>query len=162
MSKTKQIQLSNKLFSKCGITGGKKCRWDKKRENVSGIYNTIKENRKCECVLKEKGVVEMEYAVSHKHRNSIVNRNTEHEDLLTIVKRRKLRWYGHVSHLSGLARHSKRGKKRRKTLEEVRRHQGMDRPGVRQVPEGSGEQEKMEETGCKIIRGAPTTLTVNG
>ena len=35
-------------------------------------------------------------------------------------------------------------------------------PGVRQVPEGSGEQEKMEETGCKIIRGAPMTLAVKG
>ena len=30
-----------------------------------------------------------------------------------------------------------------------RQHQGMDRPGVRQVPEGSGEQWKMEKTGCK-------------
>ncbi len=38
----------------------------------------------------------------------------------------------------------------------------MDRPGVRQVPEGSGEQGKMEKTGCKIIRGAPTTLAVKG
>ena len=38
------------------------------------------------------------------------------------------------------------------TKEEVgRQHQGMDRPGVRQVPEGSGEQGKMEKTGCKII-----------
>ena len=38
-----------------------------------------------------------------------------------------------------LARHSERGKKTRQTEEEVgRQHQGMDRPGVRQVPEGSG------------------------
>ena len=36
------------------------------------------------------------------------------------------------------------------------------RLGVRQVPEGSGEQGKMEKTGCKIIRGAPTTLAVKG
>ena len=43
-----------------------------------------------------------------------------------------------------------------------RQHQGMDRPGVRQVPEGSGEQEKMEKTGSKIICGAPTTLAVKG
>ena len=43
-----------------------------------------------------------------------------------------------------------------------RQHQGMDRPGVRQVPEGSGEQGKMEETGCKTICGAPSTLTVKG
>ena len=34
---------------------------------------------------------------------------------------------------------------------------GMFRPGVRKVPEGSGEQGKMEKTGCEIICGAPTT-----
>ena len=54
------------------------------------------------------------------------------------------------------ARHSERGKKTRRTMEEV----GMDRPGVRQVPVGSGEQGKMEKSGCKIICGAPTTLAV--
>ena len=84
-----------------------------------------------------------------------------HEDLLTIVKRRKLQWYGHGQ--NHLARHSERGKKTRWTKEEVgRQHQGMDRPGVRHAPEGSGEQGKMEKTGCKIICGAPTTLAVKG
>ena len=39
---------------------------------------------------------------------------------------------------------------------------GMDRHGIRQVPEGSGEQRKMEETGCEIICGAPTTFAVKG
>ena len=43
-----------------------------------------------------------------------------------------------------------------------KQHQGMDRPGVQQVPEGSGEQGKMEKTGSKIICGAPTTLAVKG
>ena len=38
----------------------------------------------------------------------------------------------------------------------------MDRPGVLQVPEGSGEQGKMEKTGCKLICGSPTTLAVKG
>ena len=62
-----------------------------------------------------------------------------------------------------LARQSERGKKTRQTEEEVgRQHQGMDRPGVRQVQESSGEQGKMEETGCEIICGAPTTLAVKG
>ena len=52
-------------------------------------------------------------------------------------------------------------KKTRQTEQEVgRQHQGMDSPGVRQVPEGSGEQGKMEETGCKIIYGAAMTLAV--
>ena len=62
-----------------------------------------------------------------------------------------------------LARHSERGKQTRQTEEEVgRQHQGMDRPGVRQVPEGSGEEGKMVKSGCKIICGAPTTLAVKG
>ena len=62
-----------------------------------------------------------------------------------------------------LARHSERGKKTRQTEVEVgRQHQGMDRPGVLQVPEGSGEQGKMQETGCEIIYDAPITLAVKG
>ena len=60
-----------------------------------------------------------------------------------------------------LARHSERGKKTRQTEEKVgTQHQGMDRSGVRQVPEGSGEQGKMEKTDYKIICGVPTTLAV--
>ena len=38
----------------------------------------------------------------------------------------------------------------------------MARPGVRQVQEDSGEQGRMEETGCEIICGVPTTLAVKG
>ena len=91
-----------------------------------------------------------------------------HEDRLTIGKRCKLMWYGHVCRSSGLAknhlaRRSERGRKTGQTEEEVgRQHQGMDRPGVRQVPEGSGEQRKMEEAGCEIICDAPTTLRTEG
>ena len=91
-----------------------------------------------------------------------------HEDLLTSVKRRKLQWYGHVSRSSGLAKTIlqgtvKGGKKTRQTEEEVRRqHQAMDRPVVRQVPEGSGKQGKMEDTSCEIICGAPNTLIIKG
>ena len=55
-------------------------------------------------------------------------------------------------------RHSERGKKTRQTEEEV----GMDRPGVCQVPEGSGEQGRIEESGCKIVCGTSTTLMVKG
>ena len=80
----------------------------------------------------------------------------------------KLQWYGHVSRSSGLAKTIlqgivKVGSKTRQTEEEVgRRHQGMDRPGVRLVPEDSGEQGKMEETGCELICGAPTILAAKG
>ena len=70
-----------------------------------------------------------------------------HEDL-TIVKKTQTAvvWSCFPFIRSGqiyLARHSERGKKTRQTEEEVgRQHQGMDRTGVGQVPEGSGEQGK--------------------
>ena len=38
----------------------------------------------------------------------------------------------------------------------------MDRPGVRQVPEGSGERRKIEESGREVISGVPTSPTVKG
>ena len=91
-----------------------------------------------------------------------------HEDLLINVKKTQTAavWTCLPFIRSGqnhLARRSERGKKTRKTEEEVgKQHQGMDKPGVRQVPEGSGELGKMEKTGCKIICGAPTTLAVKG
>ena len=59
-----------------------------------------------------------------------------------------------------LARHSEWGKKTRRTKKKVgRQHQGMDRlqfiESRRAVENGN-----MEETGCKIICGAPMTLGV--
>ena len=66
-----------------------------------------------------------------------------HEDLLTMVKRRKLQWYGHVSRSSGLA----------KTI-----LQGTVKWGRRQ----GREQGEMEETGCEIICSVPTILAVEG
>ena len=111
--------------------------------------------------------MEVRYCLSHtSYKDHVTNEEVRaqiqqaigpHEDLLTIVKRRKLQWYGHVfpfirSGQNRLARHSERAKKTRQTEEEVgRQHQGMDWLGVRQVPEGSGEQRKMEETGCEVI-----------
>ena len=56
-----------------------------------------------------------------------------------------------------------KGKKTRQTEEEVgRQHQGIDVPRGHQVPEGCGEQGKMEEIGCEIICGTPMTLAVKG
>ena len=71
-----------------------------------------------------------------------------HEDLLTIVKRSKLKWYGHVSRSSGLAKTTlqgtvkggrRQGRQTNKKKEVERQLQGVDRPGVRQVKDGSGE-----------------------
>ena len=62
-----------------------------------------------------------------------------------------------------LARHSAKTKKTRQTEKEVgRQHEGMDKPRVCQVPEGSGEQSKIEETGCEVMYSAPMTPLVKG
>ena len=79
-----------------------------------------------------------------------------HEDLLTTVKRRKLKWYGHIFRSSGLAknqlaRHSERGKKTRQT---EKRLEDNIKKWTGQVPEGSGEQKKMEKTSCEVMCGA--------
>ena len=105
---------------------------------------------------------------TRKYRAKIQQAIGPHEGLLTIVKRRRLQVVWSClpfirSSQNHLARHSERGKKTRQTEEDVgRQHQGMDRPGGRQVPEGSGEQGKMEETGREIIYGVPATLVVKG
>ena len=61
----------------------------------------------------------------------------EYDDLLTLVKKRKLRWFGHVSRSSGLAKtigHSERKKKKRQTEQEVgRQYQRVDRNGLWQL-----------------------------
>ena len=66
---------------------------------------------------------------------------TPHTVCLSHVK-----WYGHVSPAKTILQGTVKGRnKTRQTEEEVgRQHQGMDRPGVRQVQDGSGEQRKME------------------
>ena len=60
-----------------------------------------------------------------------------------------------------LARYSERGKKTTQTEEEgERQHQGMDRSGVRQVPEGSGEQGKWSKLVAKssVVPQRPSRL----
>ena len=62
-----------------------------------------------------------------------------------------------------LARHSERGRTQSRPEKEAgRQHRAMDRPGSNQVPEGSGEQRKMDETGCEVICGALATPAIKG
>ena len=91
-----------------------------------------------------------------------------HEDLLTIVKRRKLKWYRHVFCSSDLAKTilqgtvkggRRQGRQRKRWEDNIREWTGLE---LDQVLQGSGGQGKIEETGCQITCGAPTTLAVNG
>ena len=89
-----------------------------------------------------------------------------HEDLLTIVKRRKLQWYDHVSRSSGLAKTILQGtvKGGRRQGRQGKRWEDnsrvMDRPGVRQVQEGSGEQGKWRKLVAKssVVPQRPSRL----
>ena len=60
-----------------------------------------------------------------------------HKDLLTIIKRRKLKWYGHVSHSSGLAKtilqdtvKGRRRQDRKKKKEDVGKQQISEWTGL--------------------------------
>ena len=87
-----------------------------------------------------------------------------HEDLLTIVKRRKLLWYGNVSRSSGLAKNilqgsvkggGRQGRQKKRWEDNIREWTGLEFAKSQRAVE-----RKMEETGCKIICGFPTTLEV--
>ena len=91
-----------------------------------------------------------------------------HKDLLTIAKRRKLQWYGHVSHSSGLAKTillgtvkegRRQGRQRKRWEDNIREWTGLEFAKSQRAVEN---RKKMEKTGCKIICGAPTTLAVKG
>ena len=91
-----------------------------------------------------------------------------HEDLLTIVKRRKLQWYGHISRSSGLAKTilqdtvkggRRQGRQRKRWEDNIRERAGLEFAKSERAVEN---REKMEETGCEIICDAPTTLAVKG
>ena len=114
------------------------------------------------CYRKILSISYKDYVTNEEVRAKVQQAIGPHEDLLMIVKRRKLQWYGHVSRSSGLAKTILQGtvKGRRRQGGQRKRWEDNIRPGVRQVPEGSGEQGKMDETGCEIICGAPTTLMV--
>ena len=90
-----------------------------------------------------------------------------HKDLLTIIKRCKLKWYGQVSCSSGLAETILQG-----TVKGGRRHSRQKKRWEDNIREWTGlefykfqrvvENRKMEETGSKVISGAPKTLTDKG
>ena len=91
-----------------------------------------------------------------------------HEDLLTIVKRRKLQWYCHLSRSSGLAKTilqgtvkagKRQGRQRKRWEDNIREWTGLEFAKSQWAVENVG---KIEETGCEIICDAPTTLAVNG
>ena len=124
---------------------------------------------KIECYRKILHISYKDHVTNEGVRAKIQQANGSHEDLLIIVNRRKLKWYGHVFRSSDLARTilkgtvkggRRQGRQRKRWENNIREWTGL--AGVCLVPEGSGEQRKMEQTGCEVICGAPTTLVVKG
>ena len=88
-----------------------------------------------------------------------------HAGLVTIVKRCKRKWYGHVSHSSGLAKTilqgslkggRRRGKQKKRWEDNIKEQTGLEFTKSQRAVENR----KMEETGCEVICGAQTTSTV--
>ena len=75
-----------------------------------------------------------------------------HEDLLTIIKRRKLQWYGHVSRSSGLARTilqgtmkggRRRGRQRKRWEDSIREGTGLEFTKSQRAGENGEEWRKL-------------------
>ena len=105
---------------------------------------------------------------NEKVRAKIQQATGSHKDLLTIVKRRKLQWYGHVSLSSGLAKTTlqgtvkggrRQGRQRKGWEDNIREWTGLEFGKSQRAMKS---REKMEKTSCKIICSAPTTLAVKG
>ena len=99
-------------------------------------------------------------------RNEIHNAIGGHDDLLTKVKKRKLRWYGHISRSSGMVKTilqrtvngaGRRGIQKKRWEDDIKL---FDRRGVLRFPEGSGRYGMVERYCCYVICGAPTTAEV--
>ena len=90
-----------------------------------------------------------------------------HEEILTVVKRRKLQWYGHVSHSLGLAKTILQGKvkwgrrqgRQRKMWEDnIREWTGLEFAKSQRAVENRKKWRKLVAKSSD----APTTLAVKG
>ena len=86
-----------------------------------------------------------DYVTNEEMRAKIQQAIGPHEDLLTVVKRCKLQWYGHVSHSLGLTKTIlqgtvKGGKDKADRGRVGKTTSGKGQAWIRQVPGGRGEQ----------------------
>ena len=112
------------------------------------------------CYRKILHVLYKDYVTNEEVHAKIQQAIGPHEDLLTIVKRRKLQWYGHVSRSSVLAKTTLQGTVNGE--EDKADTSGNGQAWNSASPRGQWNNKKMEKTGCKIICSAPTTPAVKG
>ena len=119
------------------------------------------------CYCKILRISYKDYITNEEGRAKIRQAIGPHKDLLTIVKRGKLNWYGHVSHSSGLAETVLQGTVKGRKDKADRGRGGMTTLGNEQAlsspsPRGQWRTGKNGGNRCNIICGAPTTLAVKG
>ena len=82
-----------------------------------------------------------------------------HKDLLAIVKRRKLQWYGHVSRSSGLAKtifkgtvkgERRQGRERKRWEDNIRESTGLEFTKSQRVVENMEEWRKLVVKSCVV------------
>ena len=108
--------------------------------------------------------------ISYKHhvtnvkvRRKIQTAIEDYDELLTLVKKRKLRWFGHVSKSYGLAKTILQGTVKEKEKEADRRRGGktISKSGQELTLPAQLGQLKTKQDGrdcCEFICGAPTTF----
>ena len=119
--------------------------------------------------VKPNGLSHKDHVTNEEVRAKIQQAIGPHKDLLTIVKRRKLQWYGHVCRSSGLAKtilqdtvkgRRRQGRQSKRWEDNIREWTGLELVKSQRAVENR--EKWMEETVCEIICGAPTTLAVKG
>ena len=93
----------------------------------------------------------------------------QHEDLLTIVKRRKLQWYGHVSSSSGLAKTilqgtvkggRRQGRQRKRWEDNIREWTGLEFAKSQRAVENRGKWRKLAMK-SSVVPKDPSTYRID-
>ena len=97
-------------------------------------------------------------------RNRIQNATGVHADLLTMVKKQKLRWYGHISRSLGMAKTILQGTVIGARMRERQKKRWED--NIKEwmgFPEGSGRRGRVESFGLiSVLRSFDTFYVISG
>ena len=120
------------------------------------------------CYRKIRGISYNDHVPNEEVRAKIQQAIGSHEDLLAIVKRHKLQWYGHVSRSSGVAKSilqgtikggRKQGRQRKRWEDSIREWTGLEFAKSQKAVEN---REKWRKLVVKSSVGAPATFVVKG
>ena len=127
--------------------------------------NSSVEAMEMRCYRKTPRISYKDHVTNEEVRTKIQQAIGPHEDLLTIVKRRKLQWYGHVSRSSGLAKTilqgtkkgRRQGRQRERWEDNIREWTGPEFAKSQRAVEKRGKWKKLVAKSSVV---SPTTLAV--